>query len=72
MVLFTFKQIQTISTVKLERRLGTLTNDEMKRVLAAWLIAWEPESTKAFLPLILEWNFPSTKSNAMKWRVCSS
>jgi mRNA interferase MazF len=33
--LFTFKQIQTISTVKLERRLGTLTNDEMKRVLAA-------------------------------------
>jgi mRNA-degrading endonuclease toxin of MazEF toxin-antitoxin module len=28
------QQIQTISTVKLERRLGALTKDEMERVLA--------------------------------------
>jgi mRNA interferase MazF len=32
---FHLQQIQTISTVKLERRLGSLTSDEMKRVLAA-------------------------------------
>jgi mRNA interferase MazF len=32
---FHLQQIQTISTVKLERRLGTLTADEMHRVLAA-------------------------------------
>jgi mRNA interferase MazF len=31
---FHLQQIQTISTVKLERRLGTLTSDEMKCVLA--------------------------------------
>jgi len=30
---FYLQQIQTISTVKLERRLGALTNEEMKRVL---------------------------------------
>lgn len=28
-----FHQVQTISTVKLERRLGTLTNDEMRQAL---------------------------------------
>jgi mRNA interferase MazF len=32
---FHLQQIQTISTVKLERRLGVLTKDEMARVLAA-------------------------------------
>ena len=32
---FHLQQVQTISTVKLERRLGVLTNDEMKQVLAA-------------------------------------
>lgn len=32
---FHLQQIQTISTVKLERRLGVLTDDEMKRVLLA-------------------------------------
>jgi Growth inhibitor len=31
---FHLQQIQTISTVKLERRLGALTKDEMERVLA--------------------------------------
>lgn len=30
---FHLQQIQTVSTVKLERRLGTLTADEMARVL---------------------------------------
>jgi mRNA interferase MazF len=30
---FHLQQIQTVSTVKLERRLGTLTADEMDRVL---------------------------------------
>ena len=29
------QQIQTVSTVKLERRLGALTDDEMNRVLEA-------------------------------------
>ena len=29
---FHLQQVQTISTAKLERRLGVLTNDEMKRV----------------------------------------
>jgi mRNA-degrading endonuclease toxin of MazEF toxin-antitoxin module len=29
------RQIQTVSTVKLERRLGALTADEMDRVLDA-------------------------------------
>ncbi|MBI3879463.1 MAG: type II toxin-antitoxin system PemK/MazF family toxin [Verrucomicrobia bacterium] len=32
---FHLQQIQTVSTVKLERRLGALTADEMKRVLDA-------------------------------------
>ena len=32
---FHLQQIQTISTVKLERRLGALTDDEMNRVLDA-------------------------------------
>src|SRR5215510_14689978 len=32
---FHLQQIQTVSTVKLERRLGTLTEEEMKRVLGA-------------------------------------
>jgi mRNA interferase MazF len=32
---FHLQQIQTVSTVKLERRLGTLTADEMNPVLAA-------------------------------------
>jgi mRNA interferase MazF len=32
---FHLQQIQTISTVKLERRLGTLTAEEMNRVLDA-------------------------------------
>ena len=32
---FHLQQIQTVSTVKLERRLGALTADEMKRVLNA-------------------------------------
>jgi mRNA interferase MazF len=32
---FHLQQIQTISTVKLERRLGVLNSDEMKRVLDA-------------------------------------
>lgn len=32
---FHLQQIQTVSTVKLERRLGALTTDEMNRVLAA-------------------------------------
>ena len=32
---FHLQQIQTISTVKLERRLGALTTDEMKRVREA-------------------------------------
>ncbi len=32
---FHLQQIQTVSTVKLERRLGALTNDEMNRVLDA-------------------------------------
>ena len=32
---FHLQQIQTISTVKLERRLGMLTNDEMDQVLRA-------------------------------------
>jgi mRNA interferase MazF len=31
---FHLQQIQTISTVKLERKLGALTKDEMERVLA--------------------------------------
>ena len=31
---FHLQQIQTISTVKLERKIGMLTNDEMKRVTA--------------------------------------
>ena len=29
---FHLQQVQTVSTAKLERRLGVLTNDEMKRV----------------------------------------
>jgi mRNA-degrading endonuclease toxin of MazEF toxin-antitoxin module len=29
------QQVQTVSTIKLERKLGSLTNDEMKRVLTA-------------------------------------
>jgi mRNA interferase MazF len=32
---FHLQQIQTVSTVKLERRLGTLTDDEMSRVRVA-------------------------------------
>ncbi len=32
---FHLQQIQTVSTVKLERQLGALTTDEMKRVLTA-------------------------------------
>ena len=32
---FHLQQIQSLSTVKLERRLGTLTEEEMKRVLSA-------------------------------------
>ena len=32
---FHLQQVQTVSTVKLERRLGSLTTDEMKRVLRA-------------------------------------
>jgi mRNA interferase MazF len=32
---FHLQQIQTVSTVKLERRLGALTTDEMKQVQAA-------------------------------------
>ena len=32
---FHLQQIQTVSTVKLERRLGVLTGDEMNRVLGA-------------------------------------
>lgn len=32
---FHLQQIQTVSTVKLERRMGTLTADEMDRVLDA-------------------------------------
>lgn len=32
---FHLQQVQTISTVKLERRLGTLTQEEMNRVLHA-------------------------------------
>ncbi len=32
---FHLQQIQTISTVKLERRLGVLTNEEMDRVRSA-------------------------------------
>ncbi|MHB8523458.1 MAG: type II toxin-antitoxin system PemK/MazF family toxin [Limisphaerales bacterium] len=32
---FHLRQIQTVSTVKLERRLGALTTDEMKPVWAA-------------------------------------
>ena len=32
---FHLQQVQTVSTVKLERRLGSLTADEMKRVLRA-------------------------------------
>ena len=32
---FHLQQIQTVSTVKLERRLGVLTNDEFARVLMA-------------------------------------
>src|SRR5881394_2404274 len=32
---FHLQQIQTISTVKLERKLGVLTNDEMRQVLNA-------------------------------------
>jgi mRNA interferase MazF len=32
---FRLQQLQTISTVKLERRLGALTEDEMNRVLDA-------------------------------------
>src|SRR5579859_7781440 len=32
---FHLQQIQTISTAKLERKLGTLTGDEMSRVLEA-------------------------------------
>jgi mRNA interferase MazF len=32
---FHLQQIQTVSTIKLERRLGVLTADEMKRVRAA-------------------------------------
>jgi mRNA interferase MazF len=32
---FHLQQIQSVSTVKLERRLGVLTQDEMKRVLNA-------------------------------------
>ena len=32
---FHLQQVQTVSTIKLERRLGSLTADEMKRVLEA-------------------------------------
>ena len=32
---FHLQQVQTVSTIKLERRLGSLTSDEMKRVLTA-------------------------------------
>jgi len=32
---FHLQQVQTISTVKLERRLGVLNGEEMNRVLAA-------------------------------------
>ena len=32
---FHLQQIQTVSTIKLERRLGALTEDEMNRVLGA-------------------------------------
>ena len=32
---FHLQQVQTVSTIKLERRLGSLTADEMKRVLGA-------------------------------------
>lgn len=32
---FHLQQVQTVSTVKLERRLGSLTGDELKRVLTA-------------------------------------
>ena len=32
---FHLQQIQTVSTVKLERRLGVLTEDEMNQVLDA-------------------------------------
>jgi len=32
---FHLQQLQTVSTVKLERRLGALTADEMARVLVA-------------------------------------
>ena len=32
---FHLQQIQTVSTIKLERKLGFLTNDEMHRALAA-------------------------------------
>src|SRR5437870_13468744 len=33
---FHLQQVQTISTVKLERRLGVLTTDEMNRVRIVW------------------------------------
>jgi mRNA interferase MazF len=32
---FHLQQIQTVSTIKLERKLGVLTEDEMKRIQAA-------------------------------------
>ena len=32
---FHLQQVQTVSTIKLERKLGSLTVDEMKRVLTA-------------------------------------
>ena len=32
---FHLQQVQTVSTIKLERRLGSLTSDEMERVLTA-------------------------------------
>ena len=32
---FHLQQLQTVSTIKLERRLGALTPEEMKRVLVA-------------------------------------
>ena len=32
---FHLQQVQTVSTIKLERRLGSLTSDEMKRLLTA-------------------------------------
>lgn len=35
---FHLQQIQTVSTIKLERRLGVLTGDEMNRVLDALAI----------------------------------